>query len=337
MNGIRKSTRFGPYGLVGGGAVALAAAMVAASCGGGGGEPALVAATIDSASMSTALGDISAFLPICNPAGSSERASPLAATRLNPIARLQLLRQGRVVVEPRQRALALTSTKPADVLGSCGGRYGYTDYAHVSGVTTGTLTFTDYCTSDTVSGERTTTSGSVSFVNTATPTATGPITTKLEASSAGGVTAIVRDATGKVLSSQRVGFNGFVMNVGNPGGTPTAAAPNRMDLGELTITNDTTGKTYRQTGWTVTEYTTASGGEQMTMTGRGYRSSGAYYDVSTSTPVVFDSAGNTVSGALTFTGDGGSSAVATLVPGATLQATMTVNGTPLPSLPACAK
>jgi hypothetical protein len=339
MNGIRESRQWGPYGLVGGGAIALAAAIVAASCGGGDGAApaAATAATIDSAGISGALGDISAFMPICNPAAASARPGPLAVRSFNPVARIQLARERRIIDPGRQRALALTSAKPADVLGSCGGRFGYTDYSHVSGVTSGTLVFTDYCTSDTASGEQTTVNGSISFVDTATPTASGPIDTKIEASSPAGVTAVVRDAGGAVVSSQTVALTGFVYTFGNPGGEPTSASPDRMEAAELKITNNATGKTYRQTGWTITDFTTPSGGEQMSMTGRGYRSSGAYYDISTTTPVVFDGAGNTVSGTLAFSGDAGSNAVVTLVPGAILQATMTVNGEPVPSLPACAK
>lgn len=71
------------------------------------------------------------------------------------------------------------------------------------------------------------------------------------------------------------------------------------------------------------------------MSGRGYRSNGDYFDVSTTTPMVSDSHGNTVSGAFAFTGANGSTAVATFVPGKVSQATMTVNGTSVTGLPAC--
>jgi hypothetical protein len=341
MNRISNAKDLGRYRLVGGGVLAVTAALVVTSCGGGGGggeEPTATAATIDSASMSSALGDITAFMPICNPAAASEPAKPLAAGGFNPVAKLQQARLAALVAPQKKHALALTSSKPADVLGSCGGRFGYgSDYSHASGVTTGTLVFTDYCTNDTVSGERTTVSGSISFVDTATPTATGPITTRLEANSSAGVTATVRNTSGTVVSSETVEFTGFVMAVGNPGGTPSAASPDRLTLTELKMTNNTTQKTYRQTDWTATSYGTANGGDQMSMSGRGYRSSGAYYDIATTTPIVFDASGDTVSGAFTFTGANSSTAVATLVPGGTLQASLTVNGTPVAGLPACKK
>ena len=48
-----------------------------------------------------------------------------------------------------------------------------------------------------------------------------------------------------------------------------------------------------------------------------------------------NAAGDYVGGAFTFTGAVGSTAVATLVPGSTLQATMTVGGVPLTNAPQC--
>lgn len=322
----------------GGGALAVAFAL--SSCGGGGGgggTPVASAATIDSASLAGKLGDIDAFLPLCNPALGTIRERPMAAGGYNLVARLQLLRSGMVQPDPRRRALALTATKPADVLGSCGGRYGYTDYSHASGVTRGTLTFTDFCTNDTVSGERTVVNGAVAFVETATPTATGPVTNRLEADSPAGVRAVVRSTANAVLSDVTTGFSGFVMTVGNPGGNSSAAAPDRLQLAEIKVTQNTTGKTYRQTGWTITDFVTPSGGEQTSLSGRGYRSNGDYYDISTPTPLLFDASGNTLGGSLSFAGANGTQAVATLVPGATLQASLTVNGVPMPALPACAR
>jgi hypothetical protein len=57
--------------------------------------------------------------------------------------------------------------------------------------------------------------------------------------------------------------------------------------------------------------------------------------MTTKTPVLSDASGNTVAGAVVFTGANGSSAEATLVPGKVMQATMTVNGTSVTGLPAC--
>ena len=44
-----------------------------------------------------------------------------------------------------------------------------------------------------------------------------------------------------------------------------------------------------------------------------------------------------LSGVITFTGANGTTAVATLVPGPTPQATLTVNGVPVTAVPACVR
>jgi hypothetical protein len=342
MKRIDKMSRRGGFRLIVGGAVGIAVAAFMASCGGGGSstpDPGTGGqATIDMAGITSVTSDISAFLPLCNPAAAAGAAvvGPTAFAG-KVMAALDLRRQGKAVAGTQRRRLEFTSMKPADELGSCGGRMGYPSYSHASGVTTATLEFSDYCQLDPDTGERTLVDGSIAFVNTATPTATGPITTGLVADSPAGVTLQVRDQDGTMLSTQTMSFSGYRMTVGVPGGEPTAAAPDRYQMGELKITNNANGKTYRQTNWTVTDYMTASGGEETTVSGRGYRSNGESYDITTSTPLAMDAAGNVLGGTMSFTGAGGSTAVMTFVPGPVLQATMTVNGQSIASLPACVK
>ena len=73
------------------------------------------------------------------------------------------------------------------------------------------------------------------------------------------------------------------------------------------------------------------------MSGRGHRSNGESFEIATPTRIETDSTGAYTAGALTFSGANGSQAVVTLVPGVTMQATLTVNGTPYTEgLPACA-
>jgi hypothetical protein len=177
--------------------------------------------------------------------------------------------------------------------------------------------------------------GSIPFVNTATPTSSGPITTKLEASSPSGLTAITQSSTGTQLTSQKLVFSGFSYNVGVPGGSPTAVSPDRLTMADLTITDNVTGKAYREANYTVSTFYTTSGSQQMTFSGRGYRSSGDYFDVSTTTPLVTASSGAIISGEITVTGGSGTSAVLTLVPGSVTQATLKVNGTTMTAVPAC--
>jgi hypothetical protein len=341
MKRIDKMSRKGGFRLIVGGAVGIAVAAFMASCGGsdstpdpGSGGP----ATIDMAGVTSVVGDLSAFLPLCNPASAAD-APEVSPTGLSGklVTALELRRQGKVLAATQRRAMALTSVPPADQLGSCGGRYGYPSYSHTNGVTTATLSFDNYCELDPATGERQVVNGSIAFVNTATPTASGPITTGLVADSPAGVSVQVTDGAGKVLSSQKMSFSGFAMTVGVPGGDPTATNPDTYKVTELTLTNNTTGKTYRQTNWVVTDYMTAGGGERSTIAGRGYRSNGDYYDITTPTPMEFDFDGNTLGGVMSFAGASGNVALMTLVPGSELQATMTVNGQPITSLPACVK
>jgi hypothetical protein len=209
-------------------------------------------------------------------------------------------------------------------------------YSHVNGVTTATLAFESYCTTDTSSGDRVTVNGGVAFVNTATVTASGPITTRLEAHTSSALTVTTRDANGTALDSGSMSFSGFEMAVGVPGGDPTPAHPNVLRLREMTMTNGANGKTYRETNWEVRQVNnTATGTSEFTLGGRGYRSNGQYFEIFTDQPLVQNDSGDVLGGKLRFEGANGSNAVATVVPGSTLQVTMTVNGAPVTSVPAC--
>lgn len=118
---------------------------------------------------------------------------------------------------------------------------------------------------------------------------------------------------------------GYASSVGVPGGDPPAANPDRLRVAEWQVHNALTGKVYRQTGYSSSTFTTAGGGEQTTISGRGYRSTG-YYDLSTTSPIVTNADGDVLSGTLTSSGADGQAVVLTLVPGADFQATMTVDG-----------
>jgi hypothetical protein len=321
-------------------AIAAAAAFVS-SCGGGGGgeEPPIVKqATIDTASVTSAINDFGGLVSICQDgvAGglTTARAPGLPATLMRGSAVLH----GRDVLsqQGRARILALSSTPPADQLGNCGGRWGYRNYNHVSGVTTATLAFENYCDLDSTTGNKQFVNGGIGFVNTATPTESGPITTRLEASTTTPLAMVTKSAAGATISAETTSFTNFKMLVGVPGGTPTAAKPNVMSMDEIAVKNDTTGKSYRETGFLVTQYENTAGNAEWVVTGRGYRSAGTYFDITTTQPMVENPNGGFLSGELTFTGANNSTAVATVVPGSTPQMKMTVNGAPVTSVPACA-
>lgn len=327
----------GPLVILGTTALVAGAVVMASSCGGGGdggsSTPEAKAATIDSAGITSAINDFGGIVGICRQAtGALSGQRKLALPRVLRSAMGPVVKSARPLTKSR---LALTGTPPADQLGDCGGRLGYRDYSHVNGVTTAKLAFENYCESDSSTGERQLINGTIAFVNTATPTASGPITTQLVADTAAPLTIVEQTSAGAQVSSQTLSFTGFKMAVGVPGGTPTSAKPNVMSLTDLTVKNNTTGKTYRQSNYQLTQYETSAGDTEMTFSGRGYRSDGSYFEMVSTRPMVMDADGDVVSGVMTFTGANNTSAVATMVPGSTLQATLTVNGSPVTSVPVC--
>ncbi len=293
-------------------------------------------ATIDEAGVSTGIVEVSAFVEICRPASgqmsaasaTSDPSPPKLLARLLELHRARPVRSAFAPLPPARQA-------PPDELGDCGGRATYPSYNHSSGTTTATLEYQNYCSEDPITGNRTTLNGRLSFVETGTPGDFGPIISKFEAESPNGITETTRSASGQTLSSKLVKFEGVEQTMGVPGGLPTAGNPDRFSVTEFSAANQQTGKTYRQTDFSMTQFNTGSGGEQATISGRGYRSNGDFYTYSTSSPLTSDSDGDYTGGAITFSGEGSSTAVLNIVPGTGLQGTLTVNGTPVTDVPVC--
>jgi hypothetical protein len=323
-------------------AVAVGAVALVNSCGGGGGGdgPAETQGTIDATSVTQAINDLGGLVTICKTGAAGAPTERPQAQRVQPLALVPSIVRGAMAkravspLRPTERAKALTSTPPPDQLGDCGGRYGYRNYVHNNGVTTATLAFENYCNSST--GERLLVNGGIAFVNTATPTATGPITTKLEASTSAPMTLATQTSTGTPISSQTMAFSNFKMAVGVPGGAPTATNPDLLTMESMSVTASDTGKTRRLANLSISEFQNNTGNIESTVGLRNYRSDGSYTDMTTTQPIVLSAAGDVVGGQVKFSGANGTSAVATAVPGPTLQATVSVNGAPLTSVPACA-
>ena len=194
------------------------------------------AATLDVASVTAGVPEISAFLPVCTTTKAMGVTAQAPTTKMPTLA--QLLAAGNT-----QQALAAGRTvktvtsKPADTLGNCGGKRTYTSFAHASGVTTASVTYSNYCSLDSSTGGiKSIANGSYSFVDTGTPAASGPITTKIDASSPAGLSYVTQDSGGKVLTSQLFAFTGFNYTIGVPGGTATAARPNSYRFDDLSVT-----------------------------------------------------------------------------------------------------
>jgi hypothetical protein len=324
--------------ILGGVVVAAGAVALGASCGGGGGgDDEELPTAIDMASVTAFVQDLDGLVPVCQVGATGRMQSARVFKLLPALAGSSARTKGVLAAGATKRHLALTATPPADSLGDCGGRFGYRNYSHVNGVTTATLAFESYCMTDSASGDKVTVNGGVAFVNTATVTAGGPITTRLEAHTSTALSVATRDANGTALDSATMAFDGFEMVFGVPGGDPTPANPNVLRLREMTMTNGANGKTYRETNWEMRQVNNAATGtSEFTLGGRGYRSNGQYFDIFTDEPLVQNDSGDLLGGKLRFAGSNGSNAVATVVPGPILQVTMTINGTPLTSVPVCA-
>lgn len=227
------------------------------------------------------------------------------------------------------------TTPPADKLGDCGGRLSRPVYSHVNGVTTATNQFDNYCQIDSDTGGKQIINGSVSYVKTGTPTASGPVTTRMVSNSPAGLSFVTKNTSGTTVTAQTFSFSNYVFTPGVPGGSATASNPDRVLIDEFTIADALNGKSYRQTGYSMATYDLPSGGSQTTVSGRGYRSNGTFYDMSSTVPMTTNASGDYTGGAFTFTGAGGTTAEATLVPGSKLQATMTVGGAALTNVPVC--
>lgn len=288
----------------------------------------------DAVTVASAGSEVAAFMNVCSPAKSGA-ASALRPSRPLWTERVLALARSSAMTRASRRALGYTATQPADKLGECGGRMSYQGYSHVGGVTSATRTFTDYCSQDSDTGERQVINGSMSFVNTGIPTEDGPVTSRLVADSPQGLRYVTRSAGGAVLTDQTFAFRNYVYTPGVPGGDATASHPDRLQADEIVSTNNLTGKAYRQTSYAMTSFELGDGGEQITISGRGYRSNGQYFETSTPTPLRTDSKGDFVSGVFSFGGANGSTTLATVVPGSELQTTLSIDGQPVSGMPAC--
>ncbi len=290
-------------------------------------------ATIDEVGVATGIAEMSTIFAVCQTTGSQAAAvsSPAGDEVPSLLARLLEMR----ALVGAGRTSSFSSNDPADNLGECGGRATYSSYDHNSGTTTATYEYQNYCFIDSETGNETTLNGSLAFKETGTPGDYGPIISKLEADSPGGVTETTRSSGGQVLSSRMIGFEDYEQTMGVPGGAPTSSNPDRIKATEFSFDNQTSGKGYRYTKFSSSNSNTASGGEQTTVSGRGFRSNGEYYDFSTTSPITSDFYGDYTGGTITFTGADNSTAVLSVVPGSVPQGTLTLNGEPVAGVPVC--
>jgi hypothetical protein len=217
----------------------------------------------------------------------------------------------------------LRGTPPEDVEGDCGGRETYVDYTHENGVTKGTLSFLDYCSTDD-SGKTTKLNADVSFVDNGTPSDLGPVRQSLTAN----CPEFGMDSSdGRSLSG---GFAGVRFVPGTPGQAATDAAPDTLTLGESVVRNNETKETTRASDLTFT-----LGATEGTVEGEVCGADLGCVTVTTNegSPIARDLENGTFTGgSLTMEGADGTTAELEILPGADLGVeVVAINGDPLPS------
>ncbi len=308
--------------------------------GGGGGTPSTsglgvytgktTTATITEASAKETLAGMTDIVPSCTATGVAKTAAdaPLK-TVMSAVKSVKLLLPPRPAKIAGKSVALISSTPPATQTGDCGGTLSYPTYSHLSGTTTVSVKLDNYCTIDSSSGNRTTMNGTVNAVDAGTPTATGPVTTSLTANIPL-LTVVEKTAAGATVSSDTIAMSGFKY-VPTAGATADIAnIPGTMTLTTLEVKNveGATTTEYKVNNVSVTT-TKVGTNSQVSFTGTICRGTSGCSAVKTDTPLVTDSNQNFQSGAISFTGAGGSKATLTTVAGTGQTFNVSVNGTPL--------
>lgn len=311
--------------------VALLSACGGGSGGGSSSSAALYSgktsqATIDEQSVKSTLTGMQDIFPSCSATGVAKLASSRVQPALAVIKTVRLVLQPTISKRVGKSVSLLSSTAPSPKTGDCGGSLTYPTYSHTSGTTTMSIKWDNYCTTDS-SGNRTTVNGTFSAVDAGTPTAAGPVTSKLTAEIPR-VTIVEVNSSGTVIANETVRLTGFEY-IPEPGAsTNLSNLPGTIKFSSFEANEDKTGKAYMIQNLNLTTSIVGSD-TQMTISGRVFRGTSGYSDLTTETPLVIDSSQNLKSGAISFTGANGSKATLTAVAGAGQTFSVAVNGTPL--------
>jgi len=309
------------------------------SDGGGGGSTILVtyagkttAADITPAVVTSALTNTNGYVPICTASGVATSKAADVQDVLAAFAPIGIA--AKLVASPILAARSVPNFQPPDIAGSCGGFLRFKNWNHANGTTAGTLSFDNFCATMRTTGDKSTMSGDIAFNAPGTPGDFGPVTSQVTAS-APKITMSTTSSSGSLKQNTSVGFEGFVFTPGTPtSGTAPSNTQGRADTYAVTrivIGNETTNKQTKVENATITMLGTAGGGVQETITGRLFIFDSGYVDVTTdlANPILINSSGVHTAGRIINTGNAGSQAVLTIVPGNphSPSVTFTVNGT----------
>lgn len=271
-------------------------------------------ATITAASVKETLAGLS-DMASCTTTGITGKLMPSQANGELILKTLKIVMATPTAKSPKKSVALVSTTKPADSTGTCGGTISYPTYSHSNGTTTLTASFANFCSQDSTTGNKTYINGTVNAVDTGTPTASGPVTTKLTANIPS-LTIIEKTSAGTTVSSSSLKLSNFVYTPATGASADISNLPGSFTVGsfEASSTEGTTTKSYKVENVSIS--TTKSGeNTSMTMSMRVYRGTSGYSDVATTSPLIIDPDQNLQSGAIKFTGANGTSATITAIPG----------------------
>jgi hypothetical protein len=259
---------------------------------------------ITALAVATSYAGSEGYVPVCTANGSTGKVT-LDDSREN-VATIKAIN---LIVEqssPKILALrAIGSSAPADVAGTCGGFLRYKNWSHASGSTTGTLSYENYCYKVITTGDKTTINGEIPFSAPGTSGTVGPVTSKITASSPTKMTIKTTSSTNVTKLNAEIAFDNLELTPGTPvsgGGTTNATNPDNYKVGKVATKNITTGKQAMLENVAVTMVKTSNGGTKENISGRMYDTDIGYLDVTTTTPILIDSAGIHTAGVLTISG-----------------------------------
>lgn len=281
-------------------------------------------ATIDEQSVKDTLASVNEVIPSCSATGVAKIAASQVQPGLGALKAVKLIALSTGSKTVGKTVSLISTTAPSTKTGDCGGTLSYPTYSHSSGTTTVSVKWDNYCTTDS-SGNKTTYNGTLNAVDVGTPSASGPVTTKVTADIPS-LKVEKKNSAGTVLSSETIALNGLEYVPAT--GASTSNLSGSTKLTSLEVIDGKTGKQYKLEDATLA--TSAVGTDnQITISAKMYRGTSGYSTITTPIPILIDSNENLKAGAITFTGANGSTATLTASPGTGQNFTVSVNGTTL--------
>lgn len=284
-------------------------------------------ANISVDSVKNSLVSVKEVFPSCNTTGLSKVAlSDQAKSVYSLITIARRVLQPAVSKRVGKSVSLISSTPPVPKNGDCGGTLSYPTYSHVSGTTSVAVKWDNYCTTDST-GNKTIYNGTLSAIDAGTPGASGPVTTKLTAN-VPALTIVEKNAAGTIITSETIALTGLEYVPETGASASVSNLPGSTKFASFEVRESITNKEYKLEN-VITTTSKIGTDTQIVMSGRIYRSTSGYSDLSTDTPLLIDSSQNFKSGVVSFTGAGGHKATLTTVPGTGQTFTVDVDGVPI--------